>query len=150
MSYPPEASLDHIRRMQDRTRDEYVRQGFTRRSVIAVAIALFVAVASRDLPNPWDGVVSLLAAATLVTMAVVNVQRARIRRRAGRLELGVLAGAAAALLAVLLGAQALTEALDLPAPYTIAGAAVALLSVAAAPGFRRAYAAAIWREDRAA
>jgi hypothetical protein len=146
--YGPEASLDDIRRMQDHTRDEYIRQGFARRSVIAVAVALFVVVAARDLPDPWDSGVSFLAAAALVTMAIVNMRRAAVRRHCGRLELLLLLGAAAALLAALIGAQALTDALDLPAPHTVAGAAIALASVAAAPWMRRAYAAAVRRDDR--
>ena len=79
--YGPEASLDDIRRMQDRTRDEYVRQGFRPRTVIAVAVALFIVVAAGDLPEPWDAVVSLLGAAALVALAVVNMRRATVRRR---------------------------------------------------------------------
>jgi hypothetical protein len=81
-------------------------------------------------------------------MAIVNVRRATVRRHPGRLESLLLLGAAVALLAALLGIPALTNALDLPAPHTFAGAAIALLSVVAASWVRRAYAAVVRHEDR--
>jgi hypothetical protein len=148
--YGAEASLDDIRRMQDRTREEYVDQGFARRSVVAVAVALLIVVAARDLPDPWDGVVGLLAAGALVAMAVTNVRRATVRRHPGRRELLLLLGAAAALLAAIVGIRAATHALGLPAPHTVAGVMVALMSIVAAQRVRRAYAAVVRQEDLAA
>jgi hypothetical protein len=147
-NYDAQASLNDIRRMQDRTRDEYVRHGFARSYVIAVAVVLFVAVAARDLPSPWDGGVSLLAVGVLVAMAVVQARRAAVRRQPGGLEVLVLVGAAAALLAALTGFVAASRALDLPAPYTMAAAALALTSVVAARWTRLVYAAAVRRQDR--
>jgi hypothetical protein len=143
--YDPQASLDDIRRMQDRTRDEYVRHGFARSNVIAVAVLLFVAIASRDLPNPWDGAVSLLAVGVLVAMAIVHARRAPVRRQPSGRELLVMLGASAALVGALIGFVAAAHALDLPAPYTFAAAALALTSVVVAQWTRRAYAAVVRR-----
>jgi hypothetical protein len=144
--YDPQASLDHIRRLQDRTRDEYVRQGFARPNVVAVAVALFVAIASRDLPGPWDGGVSLLAVGALVGMAIVHARRAPVRRTSSASEVLLLLGAAAALLAALVGFVAAAHALDLPAPYTFAAAALALTSIVVAQWTRRAFAAVVRRQ----
>jgi hypothetical protein len=145
--YDPQASLDDIRRMEDRTRDEYVRHGFARSNVVAVAVLLFIAIASRDLPNPWDGVVSLLAVGALVALAIVHARRAAVRRNPSGLELLLLLGASGALLAALVGFVAAARALDLPAPHTFAAAALALTSVVAARWTRRAYAAVVRRQD---
>ena len=148
--YDARASLDDIRRMQARTRDEYVRHGFARRYVVAVAVALFVAIAARDLPLPWNGAVSLLAVGALVVMATVRMRRATVRRRCSAQEVLLLLGASAVLLAALTGFVAAAHALDLPAPNTLAAAALALTSIVAAQWTQQAYAAVLRRQDRRA
>ena len=145
--YDPQASLDDIRRMQDRTREEYVRHGFDRPHVLAVAVALFVAIASRDLPNPWDSVVNLLAVGALVAMAIVHARRAAVRRHPGRAELLLSLGAIVALLAALAGFVAAARALDLPVPNTFAAAALALTSVVTAQWTKPACMAIVRRSD---
>ncbi|MBE2315887.1 hypothetical protein DVA67_007865 [Solirubrobacter sp. CPCC 204708] len=146
--YDPQTSLDDIRRMQARTRAEYVRHGFAWRSVLAAAVGLFVVVAARDLPDPWDTIVSLGAAVVLVGMAIVHTRGAAVRRRGSAAELALLCGASVALIAAIAGLPALAEALELPAPNTFAAAAVALLSVGLARLTRSAFASAVRRQDR--
>jgi predicted permease len=145
--YDLQASLDDIRRMQDRTREEYVRHGFARSYVIAVAVGLFVVIASRDLPHWWDSVVSLLGVGALIALAVVNGRRATVRRRAGRSEVVILVVAGVVLLGALAGFLAAAHGLDLPAPNTWAGAALALSSIVISEVTGKAYAAAVRRQD---
>jgi hypothetical protein len=61
-----QTSLDDIRRLQDRTRDEYVRHGFSRPYMLASALALFIAFASFDLPAPHTVAAAALALTTLM------------------------------------------------------------------------------------
>jgi predicted permease len=145
--YDLQASLDDIRRMQDRTREEYVRHGFARSYVIAVAVGLFVVIASRDLPHWWDSVVSLLGVGALIALAVVNGRRATVRRRAGRSEVVILVVAGVVLLGALAGFLAAAHGLGLPAPNTWAGAALALSSIVISEVTGKAYAAAVRRQD---
>ena len=142
----PQTALDQIRRMQDHTRDEYVRHGFSLPQVLMAALGLFVVVAARDLPEPWGTVVSLGAVAVLVLMAVVHTRRAAVRRQAGAAELALLAGASVALLIAIVALPAAAEALELPAPNTIAAAVIALLSIVIARGTRAAFATVVRRE----
>jgi hypothetical protein len=142
----PQTSLDQIRRMQERTREEYVRHGFGFPQVLMSAVGLFVVVAARDLPDPWAAVVSLGAVLALVVMAVVHTRRAAVRRQPSGTELALLAGASVALLVGIVGLPLATAALDLPAPNTIAGAVLALMSVVIARATRSAFATVVGRQ----
>jgi len=122
-----QTSAEEIRRLQDRTRDEYLRHGFSRPYLLVSALAVFMMFASHDLPGPyWDSAAGALGAALLVGGLVVHQRRASVRRRPTALELLFSAAIGAVLLlicAVFLGAA---RTLDLPAPNTVAAAAIAL------------------------
>ncbi|MGA8113670.1 MAG: hypothetical protein WCA46_08415 [Actinocatenispora sp.] len=129
-------SLDIIRRLQDRSIDEYVDHGFARPYVLTSALAVFIAFSAADLPDPWDGAVSTFAIVLALTVGAVSYRQARVRRRRTALEqlyhaawvilflvICVVFQLAAALAAVKLG---------IPAHHTIGAAATALTLVAIA------------------
>ncbi|MDH2425339.1 hypothetical protein [Sphaerisporangium sp. TRM90804] len=140
------ASLDDIRRMQNRTREEYSRHGFARPYVLVSAVLLFVMFASADLPRPWNAVVGMVVLVLAVALLVVHQLRAAVRRRPTGLELLFYVGAAAVLLTIFSAFQIGAFALGLPAPNVIAAAALALTSVAAARPGRRVFEAIMRRE----
>jgi phosphatidylserine synthase len=141
----PQTSIDQIRRLQDRTRDEYVRHGFSRPYLLVLALAIFVMFASHDLSGPWDSVVGLLGAALLVAGLLVHQRRASVRRRPTALEALfslVVGGVLLLICAVFLGAA---HSLDLPAPNTIAATAIALAIVCGAQLTRPVFTAIVRR-----
>ncbi|MGP4022726.1 hypothetical protein [Actinomadura sp. 3N407] len=133
------ASLDEIRRLQDRTRDEYIRQGTSRPEVLLVALGLFIVFASFDLPDPWDLIAMLLADGLIFGVLAVGYARASVRRKPTGAEVMFIL-AMSAYVIVGFGAFLITaRMIGLPAPYTIAGAATALGCIASTRPFRRAY-----------
>ncbi|TDC58199.1 hypothetical protein E1281_02350 [Actinomadura sp. KC345] len=142
---PEEArsSLDDIHRLQERTRDEYVRHSFARSYMLLSALGLFVAVASLDFPQPWQIVVFLVGEGILVASALVQRRRAPVQRKPTvpevmfQVAMGViLIGAFIAYsIASALGAFAF----DLPVQHTITGAALALTALAVAVPVRRLF-----------
>ncbi|NUW46215.1 hypothetical protein [Nonomuraea rhodomycinica] len=147
-----QASLDAVRRLQDRTRDEIVRQSFSPPFVILAALGLFVAFASTDLERPWNFVGGALGAALYGGIGILREHRACTRRKFIPQELlfhlGLLAFfvviysigriAAWALLAV--------PAEGLPSQAMVGAALAAVAYVAATPLNRRAL-KAIVRQD---
>ncbi|MFB4281931.1 hypothetical protein ACBJ59_42030 [Nonomuraea sp. MTCD27] len=74
-------SLDDIHRLQDRTREEIVRQSFTLPRVIISALGLFVAFSTIDLPRPWNLSFMVLGLAVYAGVGIVCEHRASVRRK---------------------------------------------------------------------
>ncbi|MGP4099416.1 hypothetical protein [Nonomuraea sp. KM90] len=74
-------SLDDIHRLQDRTREEIVRQSFTLPRVIISALSLFVAFSTIDLPRPWNLSFMVLGLAVYAGVGIVCEHRASVRRK---------------------------------------------------------------------
>lgn len=138
---PDEArsSLDDIRRLQNRTRDEYIRQGTSLPSVLLVSLGLFVVFASFDLPDPWDLVAVLLGDGLILAVVVVGYARARVHRKPAGNEVVFILAMSVYVIMAFVAFLIAVRLLGLPVPYTIAGAATALGCVASARPVRRVY-----------
>ncbi|MEO3858215.1 hypothetical protein [Acrocarpospora sp. B8E8] len=148
-----QSTLDDIRRLQDRTRDELVGHNFSLPYALLMALGLFIGFASTDLPRPWNDVACLLGFGLYVGVTIlqqVRQCRSSVRPRSlwvpTRLELVFYVGWAVSILLVFAAARTATWALDLPAQGTVAAAVVALAFVAATPLARRIV-KAIMRQD---
>jgi len=139
---PDEArrSLDAMRLLQDRTREEYIRQGFARPGVLLIALGLFLVYASFDLPGRWDTVASLLGDALVLGVIAGSCARASVHRKPRGAELVIVLAASACLIAGFVTLQVTATLVGLPAPYTIAAAVMALAFVAFMHPMRRVYA----------
>ncbi|GGU93382.1 hypothetical protein GCM10010182_06150 [Actinomadura cremea] len=142
-------ALADVERLQERTREEYVRQHFARPYLLVTALGVFVALASSDLPSPWGTPVFLLGEGMLIGAAVLQRRRAAVRRKANASEGLFVLGGAVAVLAAYIAFNIVTAlgvlSFGLPAPRTFAAAAVALLFLAAAGPARRIFASAVRR-----
>jgi hypothetical protein len=138
---PDEArrSLDTMRRLQDRTREEYLRQSFSGPGALLVALGLFIVCASFDLPGRWDTVAMALGDALILGVLAVGYARASVRRKPSGAELVVMLAASAYLIAGFVALHVAARLVGLPAPYTIAAAATALAFVAFGRPMRRVY-----------
>ncbi|RJL27120.1 hypothetical protein [Bailinhaonella thermotolerans] len=76
-----QSSLDDIRRLQERTREEHLRHGFRWPYLLAVPLALFLALGSTDLGRPWSTLLPGAGLALSVALATMNERRASVRRR---------------------------------------------------------------------
>ncbi|CND45123.1 Uncharacterised protein [Mycobacterium tuberculosis] len=132
-------SLDTVRLMQGRTREEYIRQGFARPGVLLIALGLFLVCASFDLPGRWDTVAMLLGDALILGVIAGGCARASVHRRPGGAELVIVLAASACLIAGFVTLQIVARLVGLPAPYTIAAAVTALAFVAFMHPMRRVY-----------
>ncbi|MEV4176685.1 hypothetical protein [Nonomuraea sp. NPDC049709] len=79
-------ALDDIHRLQDRTREEIVRQSFALPRVIISALGLFVAFATIDLQRPWNFTFMVLGWAVYAGVGIVCEHRASVRRKTTRQE----------------------------------------------------------------
>jgi hypothetical protein len=144
-----QTSLDDIRRLQDRTRDEYVRHGFSRPYLLASALVLFIAFASFDLPAPWGTTAVTSGVGLALGLLVVHQHRAPVRRRPTGPELLFYAGASAGLIVVYVAFSVATAIadlkFDLPAPHTVAAAALALTTLLCANPARRVFESTVRR-----
>jgi hypothetical protein len=142
----PQTSVEEIRRLQDRTRDEYVRHGFSRPYLLVTALAVFVMFASSDLPRPyWNNAVAVLGAALIVGGLVVHQRRAAVRRRPTALEVLFSVGLGIVLMVICSVCLGVTHTFDLPAPNTIAAAAIGLVVLCGANLTRPVFAAIVRR-----
>lgn len=131
---PSEAqeSLDHIGHLRERAGAEYVRDGYSRTSVLVSTLALFAVFASFDLPGPWNVVVLGVGEAALLAFLALRWRRSAVRRRLAGPEIMLYAWSAAVLIAVFVVSLIAVRMLDLPAGYTIAAGALALANLALA------------------
>ncbi|MFJ8850013.1 hypothetical protein [Streptomyces sp. NPDC102437] len=143
-----QARLTEIRRLQERTSDEYVRHGFSRPYLITAALMIFIALASFDLPNPWSGAMLLPVFALVVGQLITYRRRASVRRRPTGPEVLFALGLSAVFLAAFAGLLAAARAMGAPAPHAVAAAVLALASLPVAGLARRAFGALVRWESR--
>lgn len=131
---PSEArdSLDHIGHLRERAGVEYVRNGYSRTSVLVSTLALFTVFASFDLPGPWNAMALGLGEAALLAFLALKWRRSTVRRRLAGPEVALYAWSAAVLIAVFVVFLIAVRMLDLPAEHTIAAGALALANLAVA------------------
>jgi hypothetical protein len=150
--YDAQSSLDDIRRLQDKTRDEYVRQGFALPYVVASAMGLLIWLASIDLERPWNIVANVVGLVLFVGAGIVHPHRATVRRKPGVPDTVLFTGWMFGLM-MAFGLFRIVgwTLLDLPAQgfasqATFAAAAVAVTYVATTPLMRRAIRAIIQQD----
>jgi cation transport ATPase len=140
-----QSSLDAIRQLQDRSREEVVRHSFARPYVLLAALGLFVMLASTDLQRPWSLAAILLGFGLYVGVGLVRERWASVQRKPSGLEVLFYLGLSAGLM-LLFGifrivAWALfsVPAHGLWSQGTLAAAAAALMYVAITPLARRGF-----------
>lgn len=147
-----QASLDDIRRLQDRTHEEIVRRNFALPYVVAGALGLFIGFGGIDLERPWNTVALLLGNGLFVVVGIVLQHRASVQMKLTAPSVVFYAMLAAGLIVLFIIFRITAWALfDLPAhgllsQAGVAGAAVAVTYVAITPLVRRAYRALV--QDR--
>jgi predicted permease len=127
-------SLADMRRLQDRTLQEYIRRTFSRPGVLLLALGLFIVCASFDLPGRWDTAAVVLGDALIFAVIVVGYARASVRRKPNGAEVGIVLAVSAVLLTGFVALLIAGRLLGLPEPYTIAAAVTALAYVLLAFG----------------
>ncbi|MFI6316642.1 hypothetical protein ACIBG8_03945 [Nonomuraea sp. NPDC050556] len=138
-------TLEEMRRMQDRTREEIARHAFARSYVLAAALGLFVGFASGDLDRPWNTIALVLGFGLFAGAGVVHEHWALVRRKPKGLELLPYAGLLV-VVCVLFGAFRIAAwaLFDVPAhglvsQSVLAAAATALTYLALTPLTRRVF-----------
>ncbi|WP_238008829.1 hypothetical protein KZZ52_44880 [Dactylosporangium sp. AC04546] len=140
-----QASLDDIRRLQDRTREQVARQGFSLSCVLPAALGLFVGLASIDLRNPWRTAAVLLGFGLFVGVGIVHGRRALVQRQPTSLEWLFWVGVSAGLMLlfgvfrIAVWAVSGLPSQGLMSQGTLAAAATAVTYVAMTPVIRRAF-----------
>ncbi|QFG22702.1 hypothetical protein [Actinomadura sp. WMMB 499] len=137
------AALRDVHRLQHRTREEYIRQGYRWPQSVAGIAGLIACFAAFDAPEPWRRFLAPAGCAVILATIFVAQRRAPVRRKPTAGETGftlaVVALWFAAYLPLLIG----TKLLELPAPWTIAAIACVILLGAFARPLRRAHASAV-------
>lgn len=134
-----QASLDDIHCLQDRTREQIVRQSFATPRVVISALGIFVALAAIDLPRPWYLVGPAIGWALYAGVGIVYEHRASVRRRVTRQETLFHLGLVACIMAAFgIGRIAAFALFDLPPQGLLSQAAAgaivaAVVYVAAMP-----------------
>ncbi|MFC5816957.1 hypothetical protein [Nonomuraea harbinensis] len=147
-----QASLDDIHRLQDRTREQIVRQSFALPRVVISALGLFTAFAAIDLPRPWNFVGLALGWAVYAGVGIVHEHRASVRRKPTPPEVLFHGGLLACIMvAFIVGRIASFALFDLPSQGLLsqaaAGATVAALAYVAATPVNRSLMKAIVQQD---
>ncbi|AVT33566.1 hypothetical protein C6361_33605 [Plantactinospora sp. BC1] len=144
-------SLDDIRRMQDRTREQMVRQRFTPTYVPLAAVGLFAGLVSVDLENPWRTAAILLGFGLFLGVGIVQEHRSLVGRKPTALEGLFWAGLATGLM-LLFGIARIAAWAWLALPPeglmsqgTLAAAVTAAAYVAITPLVRRIFRAIVQR-----
>ncbi|MGI5241488.1 hypothetical protein [Dactylosporangium sp. CA-139066] len=147
-----QSSLDDIRRLQDRTREQVVRQSFALPYVVLAALGLFVGLASIDLQNPWRTAVVLVGFGLFVAVGIVHQRRALVQRKPTALELLFWVGLSAGLM-LLFGVSRIAAwvlfglpAQGLASQGMLAAAATAVTYVALTPLIRRTFKEIVLRD----
>lgn len=76
-----QSSLDDIRRLQDTTREQVVRQSFCLSCVLLAALGLLLGLASLDLENPWRTAAFSCGFGLFVGVGIVRERRALVQRK---------------------------------------------------------------------
>ncbi|GAA0363168.1 hypothetical protein GCM10009530_11010 [Microbispora corallina] len=138
-----QSSLDEIRRLEGRTRQEMVRQKFARPYVLLAALGLFVGLVSLDLENPWRSAALLIGFGLFAGVGIVQEHRALVHRKPTGPEWLFWAGLSAGLM-LLFGVLRIAAwawfalpAQGLLSQGTVAAAATAVTYLAVTPLARR-------------
>jgi hypothetical protein len=147
-----QSSLDDIRRLQDRTREQVVRQSFARSNVLLAALGLLVGLASIDLENPWRTVAFLIGFGLFLGAGIVHERRALVKRRPIGLEWLFWVGLSAGLMLLFsifrIAGWALfgLQSQGLLSQAAVAAVATVVTYVAVTPLIRRTFKAIVLRE----
>jgi len=147
-----QSSLDDIRRLQDRTREQVVRQSFALSHVLLAALGLLLGLASVDLQNPWRTAALLLGFGLFVGVGIVLERRALVQRKPTGLEWLFWVGLSAGLMLLFsvfrIAAWALfgLQAQGLMSQAAVAAVATAITYVAITPLIRRAFKRLVLRD----
>ncbi|MEV5829266.1 hypothetical protein AB0L25_27265 [Spirillospora sp. NPDC052242] len=143
------SALADVHRMQERTRDEYVRHQFAWPYTLLTALGIFVALASSDLPSPWSTLVFVVGEAVLIGGAVLQRRRSPVKRKANGPEGLFVFGTAVAVIIAYIAFNIVASlgvlSFGLPAPRTFAAAGVALLVLVLAGPSRRVFQSVVRR-----
>ncbi|GAA3072762.1 hypothetical protein GCM10010464_41030 [Pseudonocardia yunnanensis] len=147
-----QSSLDDIRRLQDRTRQQVVRQSFARSYVLLAALGLLVGLASIDLQNPWRTAAFLLGFGLFVGVGIVHEHRALVQRKPTGLEWLFWVGLSGGIM-LLFGIFRIVgwavfglQSQGLLSQGAVAAAATAVTYVAITPLIRRAFTVIVLRD----
>jgi membrane protein YdbS with pleckstrin-like domain len=147
-----QSSLDDIRRLQDRTREQVARQGFALSYVLLAALGLLVGLVSVDLQNPWRTVAFLIGFGVFVGVGIVHERRALVKRKPTGMEWLFWVGLSAGLMLLFsifrIAGWALfgLQPQGLLSQAAVAAAATAVTYVAVTPLIRRAFTAIVLRD----
>jgi hypothetical protein len=147
-----QSSLDDIRRLQDRTREQVVRQSFTLSCVLLAALGLLVGLASIDLQNPWRTAALLLGFGLFFVVGIVHERCALVQRKPTGREWLFWVGLSAGLMLLFgvfrIAAWALfgLQPQGLPSQAAAAAAATAATYVAITPLIRRTFKEIVLRD----
>jgi len=147
-----QSSLDDIRRLEDRTREQVVRQSFALPYVLLAALGLLLGPASIDLQNPWRTAALLLGFGLFVGVGIVHERRALVQRKPTGLEWLFWVGLSAGLM-LLFGVFRIAgwalfslQPQGLLSQAAVAAAATAVTYVAITPLIRRTFKAIVLRD----
>ena len=147
-----QSSLDDIRRLQDRTREQAARQSFTLSYVLLAALGLLVGLASIDLQNPWRTAALLLGFGLFVGVGIVHERLALVQRKPTGLEWLFWVGVSAGLM-LLFGIFRIAgwalfglQSQGLLSQAAVAAVATAVTYVAVTPVIRRTFKANVLRD----
>ncbi|MFD9950619.1 hypothetical protein ACFWYW_58025 [Nonomuraea sp. NPDC059023] len=137
-----QTSLDDIHRLQDKTRQQLLRQSFALPRVLISALGLFIAFATIDLPHPWDFVGLALGTVLYMGVGIVYEHWASVRRKVTRQEMLFHCGLLACIMAAfIIGRIAAFALFNLPPQgllsQAVAGAIVAAVAYLAATPVNR-------------
>ncbi|MBE1490686.1 hypothetical protein [Plantactinospora soyae] len=149
-------SLDDIQRLQDKTREQIVRQSVIPPYVPLAALGLFAGLASVDLQNPWRTAALLSGFGLFLGVGIVHEQRALVQRKPTGPEWLFWVGVSAGLM-LLFGVFRIAAWAWMALPPegllsqgTLAAAATAATYVAITPLIRRTFKKIVLRESRRA
>ncbi|MFI7614008.1 hypothetical protein ACIBP6_22525 [Nonomuraea terrae] len=126
-------SLDDIHRLQDRTREQIVRQSFALPRVVISALGLFIAFAAIDLPRPWNFVFLVAGMVLYAGVGIVYEHRASVCRKVTSQEALFHGGLLACIMvAFSIGRIAAFALFDLPPHGLLSQAAAGAIVVAVA------------------
>ncbi|TDC65576.1 hypothetical protein [Streptomyces hainanensis] len=123
-------ALDDIRHRGDQARAAHLRFGHSRTALLLSALALFLPLASYDLPNPWGGAMLLPVVGLLAAMLVGYLCRSPVRRSLTVREAALGAAAGTVLVAAFRGLAAAARTSGVPAPHTAAALVLCVAGVA--------------------
>ncbi|MFB7633394.1 hypothetical protein ACFC0M_20985 [Streptomyces sp. NPDC056149] len=147
-SYDARTALDAIHHHQEQTRDAYVRHGSSFPYLFVSALAVFGFSAAYDLPNPWRTLTLLAAGGLMAGMLFAHQRRAPVRRKPSGAEWVFSLWLGGVAIVILVAAMIGARLLGFSTPGVVAGAVVAVATLAAGYATRPVIKAITRRDDR--